>query len=77
VDRAGTNGERSSRLARRAADRSKSDVLHGVKLGGSVIAALLSLAVLLGSGWAWAQYRSFSADDLDGRAQHPEDRYDH
>lgn len=35
--------------------------MHGITLGVSVIAALLSLAVLLGSGWAWAQYRSFTA----------------
>jgi LCP family protein required for cell wall assembly len=27
-----------------------------------VLAALLSLAVLLGSGWAWATYRNFTAD---------------
>jgi LCP family protein required for cell wall assembly len=37
-------------------------VLRGIKLGISVIAALLSFAVLLGSGLAWAQYRRFSAD---------------
>lgn len=35
--------------------------MHGVGIGVSVIAALLSVAVLIGSGWAWAQYRSFTS----------------
>jgi LCP family protein required for cell wall assembly len=37
-------------------------VLHGAALGARVVAAVLSLLVLVGSGWAWATYRSFSAD---------------
>jgi LCP family protein required for cell wall assembly len=36
--------------------------LHGAALGARVVAALLSLLVLVGSGWAWATYRSFTSD---------------
>jgi len=39
-----------------------SDLLHGVALGARVAAALLSLIVLVGSGWAWATYRNFTSE---------------
>jgi LCP family protein required for cell wall assembly len=45
-----------------AASRPRSDVLHGAALGVRVVAAALSLLVLLGSGWAWATYRNFTTD---------------
>jgi LCP family protein required for cell wall assembly len=38
-----------------------SDVALGAIVGVRVVAALLSVAVLLGSGWAWSTYRSFSS----------------
>ncbi|MCW2493407.1 MAG: LytR family transcriptional regulator [Frankiales bacterium] len=57
-----STGSRQSRSERRATKRSGSDVLAGASLGIQVVAAVLSLAVLLGSGWAWAQYRSFKAN---------------
>ena len=36
--------------------------MHGALLGVKIVAAALSLAVVLGSGWAWATYRKFNAD---------------
>jgi LCP family protein required for cell wall assembly len=51
-----------TRSQRLAADRPRSDVLRGAALGVRVTAALISLLVLLGSGWAWATYRNFTAD---------------
>jgi LCP family protein required for cell wall assembly len=33
-----------------------------VAIGVQVVAGILSLVVLLGSGWAWATYRNFNAD---------------
>ena len=63
----------------------RSGVLRGSLLGVKVIAAAVSLVVLVGSGWAWATYRSFTGNiqritfsepanqkprkDIDGRAQ--------
>ncbi|MDX6688514.1 MAG: hypothetical protein QOF86_4642, partial [Baekduia sp.] len=34
----------------------------GLALGGRIVAALLSFAVLLGSGYAWATYRNFTSN---------------
>ncbi|MGI8667472.1 MAG: LCP family protein [Jatrophihabitans sp.] len=51
--------------ARRAPGRRSaggSSVLHGAALGLRIVAAALSLVVLVGSGWAWATYRSFNAN---------------
>jgi LCP family protein required for cell wall assembly len=56
---------RGSRSARRAAERRRRNsqaTLHGALIGVKVIAAALSLAVVLGSGWAWATYRTFNAN---------------
>lgn len=47
---------------RRSAGRSRGDVRRGAKLGAQVLAALLSLTVVVGSGWAWATYRSFQGN---------------
>lgn len=41
-------------------ERRRSDVRAGAALGAQILAALLSLAVLVGSGFAWATYRNFS-----------------
>jgi LCP family protein required for cell wall assembly len=78
-------GSRSGRSARRAAERRRQAsqaTLHGALIGVKVLAAVLSLAVVLGSGWAWTSYRSFNdhikrlvipdnphAPDIDGKAQ--------
>jgi LCP family protein required for cell wall assembly len=56
--------------------------LRGALIGVKVVAAALSLLVLVGSGWAWSSYRSFNsslkriaipnnrpAHDIDGKAQ--------
>ena len=51
------------RGGRRAAPgRSNSSLWHGAALGLRIVAAALSLLVLVGSGWAWATYRSFNAN---------------
>jgi LCP family protein required for cell wall assembly len=34
----------------------------GVLIGAQVVAGLLSLAIVLGTGWAWAEYRSFQGN---------------
>jgi LCP family protein required for cell wall assembly len=39
-----------------------SSLWHGATLGLRIVAAALSLAVLVGSGWAWATYRNFNAN---------------
>ncbi len=60
-------------------------ILRGSVLGVKVLAAALSLVVLVGSGWAWATYRNFTQSithltlpsdhskaaqqDIDGKAQ--------
>ena len=57
-------GRRAARReeARRAAGMGNSSILHGATLGLRIVAAALSLLVLVGSGWAWATYRNFNAD---------------
>ncbi|MFL6164591.1 MAG: LCP family protein [Jatrophihabitantaceae bacterium] len=53
------------RSARRAAERRRRNgqaTVRGALLGVKIVAAALSLAVVLGSGWAWATYRKFNAD---------------
>ncbi|HEX4728088.1 MAG TPA: LCP family protein, partial [Jatrophihabitans sp.] len=51
------------RGGRRAAPgRSSGSLRHGAALGLRIVAAALSLLVLVGSGWAWATYRSFNAN---------------
>jgi LCP family protein required for cell wall assembly len=53
------------RSARRAAERRHRNsraTVHGALLGLKIVAAALSLAVVLGSGWAWATYRNFNAN---------------
>ena len=53
------------RNARRAAERrnrARGATAHGAMLGAKVVAAALSLAVVIGSGWAWASYRSFNSN---------------
>ena len=51
------------RGARRAAPgRSSGSLWHGAALGLRIVAAALSLLVLVGSGWAWATYRNFNAN---------------
>jgi len=60
----------------------RSPIGRGSLLGLKVLAAALSLTVLVGSGWAWATFRSFTADipsfslrppgphrDIDGQDQ--------
>jgi hypothetical protein len=47
------------RLRRDGSLRRRSDLWCGLALGGRIIAALMSFAVLLGSGYAWASYRTF------------------
>jgi LCP family protein required for cell wall assembly len=50
--------------ARRAAPNrgTNHSLWHGAALGLRVVAAAVSLVVLVGSGWAWATYRSFNAN---------------
>ena len=36
--------------------------MHGAALGLRIVVTLCSLLVLVGSGWAWATYRNFTAD---------------
>ncbi|HTZ45490.1 MAG TPA: LCP family protein [Jatrophihabitans sp.] len=53
------------RSARRAAERrtrTRGATARGVLLGVKIVAAAMSLAVVLGSGWAWATYRSFNSN---------------
>lgn len=53
------------RNARRAAERRRRNgqaTMHGALIGVKIVAAALSLAVVLGSGWAWASYRKFNAN---------------
>ena len=53
------------RSARRAAERRRRNsraTAHGALIGVKILAGALSLAVLLGSGWAWATYRNFNAN---------------
>ncbi|MGX7680070.1 LCP family protein [Jatrophihabitans sp. DSM 45814] len=44
------------------AGNGKKDIFRGATLGIQIVAAILSLVILVGSGWAWAQYRSFSGN---------------
>ena len=44
------------------------EVLSGAALGGRIVAALLSLAILVGSGVAWARYRQFQSDIITVQA---------
>ena len=62
---------RGRRAARRAAGSSNRRAAHGrgsgilgsgVWLGVQIVAAVMSLMVLLGSGYAWATYRNFAAN---------------
>jgi LCP family protein required for cell wall assembly len=52
-------GGRGSQPGRAA---QKSDLWHGAALGLRVVLTICSLLVLIGSGWAWATYRSFNAE---------------
>ncbi|UQX87563.1 LCP family protein [Jatrophihabitans telluris] len=53
----------NTRSARRAAGGAGTrSTLAGVGIGVQIVAALLSLTVLVGSGWAWATYRSFRSN---------------
>jgi LCP family protein required for cell wall assembly len=47
---------------RAGAGRSAGSLWHGAALGLRIVAAALSLLVLIGSGWAWATYRNFNAN---------------
>jgi LCP family protein required for cell wall assembly len=51
-----------SRSQRRAAERKSSDLKSGLAIGGRIACAILSLVILLGSGWAWATYRNFTTN---------------
>ena len=42
--------------------RQRSDAARGALLGVKVLAGVLSLLVLVGSGYAWATYRNFTAN---------------
>ena len=52
------------RRNRRSRGRSsvRRDSFHGLRLGLQIVAALLSFLIVIGSGWAWATYRNFSAN---------------
>lgn len=56
LDPRGNGGRRSGRRGR------GSGTAHGALLGVKIVAAALSLVVLVGSGWAWATYRNFTAN---------------
>lgn len=60
ANRAG-EGNVVTRSARRAAAK-RSDVKHGALIGVRITCALLSLAILVGSGWAWSAYRDFESN---------------
>jgi LCP family protein required for cell wall assembly len=47
------------RRRRSTGDGRDPDWWFGLAFGGRIVAALMSLAVLVGSGYAWASYRSF------------------
>lgn len=53
---------RSARRAAERRNRARGATAHGAILGAKVVAAALSLAVVVGSGWAWASYRSFNSN---------------
>ncbi|HEX2902136.1 MAG TPA: LCP family protein [Jatrophihabitans sp.] len=55
LDPRGRSGRRAAERARRG-----NGTARGALLGVKVLAAALSLAVVLGSGWAWATYRNFT-----------------
>jgi LCP family protein required for cell wall assembly len=55
-------GELDPRRPQHQRNRRSPKALTTVALGGQILAALLSFAVLMGSGLAWATYRNFSAD---------------
>lgn len=42
--------------------RARRDIGRGIALGAQIAAALLSLTILLGSGYVWATYRNFSTN---------------
>jgi LCP family protein required for cell wall assembly len=80
-------GPRAARARQAEPDRSgrrRGDVTTGVLLGVRIVAAALSLAILIGAGYAWANYRQLDAKvrrvvaidkknapkkDIDGKAQ--------
>jgi LCP family protein required for cell wall assembly len=74
-------GSRASAGSRRAgASRGSSrakDLRHGAAWGIRVVGAIMSLVILVGSGWAWSVYRDFQstrtiADALPGSSVNPE-----
>ncbi len=56
---------------RRSTGRRPRDVRIGVLIGTRFVAAGLSLAVLIGSFWAWSTWRKFTADIPHGAAVAP------
>ena len=61
------NGRRGLLRPKRSAhtgdsDRAAGSVRRGALLGVQIVAAVLSLTILVGSGIAWATYRNFTAD---------------
>ena len=66
-----------SRRAAASSSRGR-DLRHGAALGVRLVGALMSLVILVGSGWAWSVYRDFEsnrtiADALPGGTLSPEE----
>lgn len=55
-------GRRAQRPAPVQTAASGGSAFGSLKLGLKLLAAVLSLSVLVGSGWAWASYRNFNSD---------------
>lgn len=53
---------RSDRRPAEPHNGARGSTARGVLLGFKIIAAALSLVVLVGSGWAWATYRNFTSN---------------
>lgn len=53
--------KRGARGSRARSRRGHGDLVFGALMGARIVAALLSLAILLGSGFAWASFRTFTS----------------
>ncbi|MHA3701623.1 LCP family protein [Jatrophihabitans sp. YIM 134969] len=59
---------RLTRAPRRAAGTPPSSTRRGVRLAAQIVAAVLSVSIVVGTGWAWQQLRTFNRDVSVGAA---------
>src|SRR5438132_342627 len=57
-----------ARAPRRAAGADASPTRRGFRIAAQAIAALLSIAIVVGTGWAWSELRTFQSDVSVGAA---------